>query len=118
LKGTTEDWQKILDWTQKLGKYDLKWWTNELEPILEQFIDVSKGDIDKDFWRNMFKYHSQKKYGAPKVIDCWIVKFFPYDKDGKRNNLIPNSTISFTSFPSDSHLMTCRKFRADNYSDL
>jgi hypothetical protein len=35
----------------------------------------------------MFKYHSQKKYGAPNIIDGWIVKFFPYDKDGKRNNL-------------------------------
>lgn len=35
----------------------------------------------------MFKYHSQKEYGAPNIIDGWIIKFFPYDKDGKRNNL-------------------------------
>jgi hypothetical protein len=87
LQGTTEDWQKILDKTKKLSKYDLKWWTDELEPILNEFVNASKGDIDKDFWRNMFKYHSQTKYGAPKIIDGWIVKFFPYDKDGKRNNL-------------------------------
>ena len=87
LKGTTEDWQKIYDKTQKLGNYDLKWWTDELEPILNEFIKTSKGEIDKKFWRNMFKYHSQKQYGAPKIIDGWIVKFFPYDKDGKRNNL-------------------------------
>lgn len=87
LKGTTEDWQKIYDKTKKLEKYDLKWWTNELKPILKEFIKTSQGEIDKKFWRNMFKYHSQKKYGAPKIIDGWIVKFFPYDKDGKRNNL-------------------------------
>jgi len=87
LKGTTEDWQKILDKTRKLGQYDLYWWTEELEPILEEFIKASSGDIDQNFWRNMFKYHSQKEYGAPKLIDGWIVKFFPYDKDGKRNNL-------------------------------
>lgn len=87
LQGTTEDWQKILDKTRKLGDYDLKWWTNELEPILKEFVNASKGEIDKVFWRNMFKYHSQKKYGAPNIIDGWIVKFFPYDKDGKRNNL-------------------------------
>lgn len=87
LKGTTEDWQKIYDRTKELGKYDLKWWTNELEPILKEFITTSQGNIDKDFWRNMFKYHAQEKYGAPKIIDGWIVKFFPYDKDGKRNNL-------------------------------
>lgn len=87
LQGTTEDWQKVVDKTKQLAKYDLKWWTSELEPLLEQFIETSKGNIDKKFWRNMFKYHSQKKYGAPDIIDGWIVKFFPYDKNGKRNDL-------------------------------
>jgi hypothetical protein len=87
LKGTPEDWQKVLDKTKKLGDYDLKWWTNELEPILEEFVKTSKRNVDLVFWRNMFKYHSPEKYGAPKIIDGWIVKFFPYDKNGKRNNL-------------------------------
>lgn len=87
LKGTTEDWQKIYERTKKLGKYDLQWWTQELEPLLSEFIKTSKGEIDKEFWMNMFKYHTEKEYGAPKIIDGWIVKFFPYDKDGKRNNL-------------------------------
>jgi hypothetical protein len=88
LQGTPEDWQKILDKTKQLGKYDLTWWTNELEPILEEFVNASKGKISKDFWMNMFKYHTQEKYGAPNIIDGWIIKFFPYDKDGKRNDLI------------------------------
>lgn len=87
LQGTTEDWQKVLDKTKQLAKYDLNWWTSELEPILNQFVEASRGKVDKDFWRNMFKYHSQKKYGAAKIIDGWIVKFFPYDKKGKRNTL-------------------------------
>ncbi len=87
LKGTPGDWQKVLDKTKKLGHYDLTWWTKELEPILEELIKTSKGEINKLFWQNMFKYHSQNKYGAPNIIDGWIVKFFPYDKHGKRNNL-------------------------------
>ncbi|WP_298652600.1 DUF4419 domain-containing protein [uncultured Proteiniphilum sp.] len=87
LQGTTEDWQKVLDKTKQLAKYDLKWWISELEPLLKQFVEASKGKINKTFWRNMFKYHSQKKYGAPNMIDGWIVKFFPYDKNGRRNNL-------------------------------
>jgi hypothetical protein len=87
LQGTPEDWQKILEKAKKLKKYGLKWWTKELEPILEEFVKASKGEIDKGFWRNMFKYHSKRQYGSPKIIDGWIVKFFPYDKDGKRNNL-------------------------------
>jgi hypothetical protein len=87
LQGTPKDWQKIYDKTKQLSKYDLEWWTKELEPLLKEFVKASKGKIDKEFWRNMFKYHSLKQYGAPKIIDGWIVKFFPYDKDGKRNNL-------------------------------
>lgn len=87
LQGTTADWQKVLDKTKQLAKYDLKWWTSELEPLLKQFVEASKGKINKTFWQNMFKYHSQKKYGAPNMIDGWIVKFFPYDKNGRRNNL-------------------------------
>ncbi len=87
LQGTTEDWEKIYKKTNAIAKYNLKWWTDELEPILKEIIKTSEGEIDKTFWRNMFKYHSQEAYGAPKIIDGWIVKFFPYDKDGKRNNL-------------------------------
>ncbi|TKG92949.1 DUF4419 domain-containing protein [Puteibacter caeruleilacunae] len=87
LKGTTEDWLKVYNKARKLGKYDLKWWTKELEPILKEFIRTSKGHIDKKFWRNMFKIHTEKVYGSPKIIDGWIVKFFPYSKSGKRNNL-------------------------------
>lgn len=99
LQGTTEDWEKVLNKTKELGKYDLKWWTNELEPILKEFVNASKGDINKKFWGNMFKYHSQKKYGAPEIIDGWIVKFFPYDKEGKRNNL--NKLIGGGSLPEE-----------------
>lgn len=87
LEGTPQDWEKVLNKARELKKYKLDWWITELEPLLAEFVKASKGNVDKVFWRNMFKYHSEKKYGAPKVIDGWIVKFFPYDKDGKRNNL-------------------------------
>ena len=87
LEGTPKDWEKVLEKTRYISKYDLKWWTDELEPILKEFIKASKGKNKKRFWRNMFKYHSKRKYGAPKIINGWIVKFFPYDKTGKRNNL-------------------------------
>lgn len=87
LRGTPDDWQKIYDKTKGLAKYDLQWWTNELEPILNEMINTSKGDIDTVFWRNMFKYHAGEECGEPGTVDGWIVKFFPYNKYGKRNNL-------------------------------
>ena len=99
LQGTPEDWQKVIDKTRKLAGYDLKWWTSELEPVLKEFVRASKGDINKKFWRNMFKYHTPKKYGAQEEIDGWIVKFFPYDKEGKRNNL--RNLVGTSSLPEE-----------------
>ncbi|MDR1518060.1 MAG: DUF4419 domain-containing protein [Dysgonamonadaceae bacterium] len=91
LQGTTEDWEKVLEKTQRLEKYELAWWTQELEPVLQKIIETSKGKIDKAFWRNIFKKKAEeltrKCGGPPLTIDGWIVKFFPYDKEGNRNNL-------------------------------
>jgi len=87
LEGTTDDWKKVLQKARYLKKYELDWWISEIEPLLQQFVNASEGKTDKQFWMNMFKYHTLEKYGKPKVIDGWIVKFFPYDKTGKRNGL-------------------------------
>jgi hypothetical protein len=87
LEGTPDDWQKVLDKANSLRKYELDWWIDELEPLLKEFVKASKGKISKKFWMNMFRLHTKKEYGNPKIFDGWIVKFFPYDKDGKRTDL-------------------------------
>jgi TonB-dependent SusC/RagA subfamily outer membrane receptor len=87
LEGTTEDWQNVLNKAQYLKKYKLDWWIDEIEPILKEFVKASKGEVDAVFWRNMFKIHSKGTCGSPEIIDGWIVKFFPYDKNGNRNGL-------------------------------
>ena len=89
LKGTDRDWQKLLDKTKQLEKYGLSWWIQELEPVLNEFVNASKGKVNKKFWINMFKEHSQDRpCGGPAItFDGWIVKFFPYDRNGKTNDL-------------------------------
>lgn len=87
LQGTTKDWENVLAKAEALRKYKLDWWVDELEPQLKQFIAASKGKIDKHFWKAMFKYHGPNGCGAPTTIDGWIVKFYPYNKFGKRNDL-------------------------------
>jgi hypothetical protein len=87
IEGTVEDWEKVLAKTQYISKYDLKWWTDELKPILKQIIQAKKGKFDKKFWINMIKYHSAQDYGDEDRIDGWFVKFYPYDKEGNRTNL-------------------------------
>ncbi|MDR6561150.1 MULTISPECIES: DUF4419 domain-containing protein [unclassified Arcicella] len=94
IEGTVEDWQKVLDKTKYIAKYNLTWWTSELEPVLKQIIETKKGNFKKDFWMNMVKAHTEKKYGSPTTIDGWIVKFFPYTKEGKKRELKPIAKIN------------------------
>lgn len=84
IEGNPEDWEKIIKKANALRKYNLDWWINELDPILNEFLKASKNVIDKSFWLNIFKYHTLDEYGAPDIVDGWILKFFPYDKQGNR----------------------------------
>ena len=99
IEGTTADWEKILQKTQYLSKYKLDWWTSELEPILKEIINATKGNFKKEFWMNMVKAHTEKIYGSPTTIDGWIVKFFPYTEKGERRKLEPIKGIG--SLPSE-----------------
>jgi len=93
IEGTVEDWEKVLEKTKYISRYKLEWWTNELQPILKQIIETKKGKFKKSFWMDMVKTHTEKKYGSPTTIDGWIIKFFPYTKEGKKSELKPITKI-------------------------
>ncbi len=93
IEGTIQDWENILAKTKFISKYKLEWWTSEIAPIIEQIINAKKGNFDKVFWMNMVKLHTEKTYGSPTKIDGWIVKFFPYTKEGKKTSLKPIADI-------------------------
>lgn len=101
LEGTTKDWENVLAKAKALRKYKLDWWIDALEPELKQFIAASKGKIDKNFWQGMFKIHEQGSCGKPTIIDGWIVKFYPYDKFGKRMDLKTAPTGISSSLPDE-----------------
>lgn len=93
IEGTVQDWEKVLEKTKYISRYKLEWWTNELQPILKQIIETKKGRFEKNFWMNMVKAHTLKEYGSPTSIDGWIIKFFPYTKEGLRSGLKPITKI-------------------------
>jgi hypothetical protein len=99
LEGTPADWQKVFDKTEALRKYDLDWWVDAIEPILKKFVLASKGKKDKGFWQTMFKYHSVKRYGVHTMIDGWIVKFYPYSRNGNKLGL--DSLSSGSNLPDE-----------------
>ena len=87
IEGTTNDWKNLLQKTKYLEKFKLGWWVSELEPVLEEIINATKGNFNKIFWMNMVQVHTGKVCVSPTIINGWIVKFFPYTKDGKRTVL-------------------------------
>ncbi len=105
IEGTTDDWEKVLNKTQQLRKYNLDWWVDDLVPILNEFINASKGNINKVFWQNIVKKDRPEKYvgggcswDRPTELDGWFLKFMPYDKKGKRTP--QKVTYNYKDMPS------------------
>ncbi len=82
--GTLDDWNKLLNKTEKLLKYNLpnnKWkkYIDELIPILKKFIETYKGDSNKRFWNGIIYQEFEKGYGVgskPAKLTGWLTKFF------------------------------------------
>ena len=105
IEGTTDDWEKVLNKTQQLRKYNLDWWVGDLVPILNEFINASKGNVNKVFWRNIVKKDRPEKFvgggcswDRPTELDGWFLKFMPYDKKGKRTP--QKVTYNYKDMPS------------------
>jgi len=82
LDGTPEDWKKLQDKVGKLVEMnkddclELKWWLDELVPVVEKICEAGiHRKIDVDFWSEIYK--SSGGSGGP-YITGWITKFFPY----------------------------------------
>ena len=92
LKGTPEDWQRVLEKTKKLSQYGLDEWVKELEPILTEFIRASEGHPNQRFWQSIVKKIRVDEVRAPgdgcgdesepTMFDGWCLKLFP-DEEGK-----------------------------------
>lgn len=89
LEGTAEDWQKLRDKTEELGKtYEIQWWTDKLVPILDRIAANSAGADDPELWANVYKRSGGS--GGP-YVSGWMVLFFPYLKtyeDLQRNHML------------------------------
>lgn len=92
LKGTPEDWQRVLEKAKKLSQYGLDGWIKELEPILTEFVRTAEGHPDQRFWQCIVKKIREDELRAagdgcgdetePTLLDGWFLKLFP-DCDGK-----------------------------------
>lgn len=90
VNGTKLDWSLLKDSFNKLAsRLNLEWWVKELNPILDEFINVFDGKINLIHWRSIFKKVSEESGCERRIqVDGWITKFYPYigrDKPERRN---------------------------------
>ena len=83
LEGSPKDWKWIEKNIERFAAYDLKWWTDELKPVLKQFTEASKGRANVDFWKNIY-YVEHFGCGSSTILG-WSNAFFPYLKGKGRN---------------------------------
>ncbi len=92
LTGTVQDWQSVLDRTNRLVGLGAGSWASDLIPILEQFVLTADGRPDQAFWQDIVMVNhpgSLERGGAcgltpSTFLDGWFLKFLPYDKNGNR----------------------------------
>lgn len=87
LEGQEQDWQKIGDILREIEKLGLGFWVRSLEPILAQFISASRGNIDAEFWRSIYKTNDQS--GGP-YVNGWLSHLIPYTKGSNQQEYVEN----------------------------
>lgn len=103
LRGTPDDWRRVLEKTIILEQYGLGTWVNQLRHVLIEFINASEGNPNIKFWKQIVKKNKISKFKGglcdpkkPTLIDGWILTFFPND------NGVVAYNIPFTrNMPSD-----------------
>jgi len=102
LRGTLEDYEKILEKMKFLEKFGLGWWYELLKPIITKIVETKKfleenkkENIDVEFWKQMIKKETAvkevekgsaiEKYKTD-FISGWIINFFPFGKKGNRRD--------------------------------
>jgi len=78
LEGTPNDWQSIADRMEEFVPLGIEWWLSRLRPILRQFCSAARGDVDRAFWRSIYRVYEPNEACSPSSSLGWINLFFPY----------------------------------------
>ena len=96
LLGTPDDWRNIRSRLSRLDDLELGWWREKLEPVLDEFVKASEGNINRRFWLDMVnEYSPERKTEAfcgsngiiPAEYNGWFTVFFPFTKNGDSDRI-------------------------------
>lgn len=119
LAGVKNDWVLLKHSIDKLGKcmiadFALNW-IPTLHSIVDKFIDIFDGKIDKEFWRSMVKYYSTKGSGGDTYVTGWVNGLFPYLRNQPNPLCIPWETLR-TKIADDGGPHKARGGRVSDYA--
>lgn len=77
IAGTPDDWALIRQRVRAMGEFDLAWWTDHLEPVIEQFQLACEGRPEIDFWQRVYVGKGFGS-GSQEDVSGWVNVFHPY----------------------------------------
>jgi hypothetical protein len=75
LRGNVGDWESIRDRASGFEGLGLDFWLPPLMQVLDGFVAASRGKIDPDWWKSIYKWKEES--GGP-YIDGWLTWLLPY----------------------------------------
>lgn len=77
--GTLRDWLILKRKIVYLDRFGCHHWLDNVLPIINKFIAaIFCGEVDKDFWANMYQLQSTSSSTLMQRVWGWICCFFPY----------------------------------------
>ena len=87
IEGTIEDWELLLKKIIEIGNLDeqIIFWTDEIKKIVQKIINtLETRKPDFDFFKSIVNNKDRITECKPDLINGWIIKFIPYDKDNNK----------------------------------
>lgn len=90
LLGKLSDWEDLLEKVRGLRQYDLDWWVDYLEPVIQNMVGSYQGDknVSKLFWQCIYKHYNRGGSGSVPRACGWVNNFFPYVNESRSESLI------------------------------
>jgi len=89
LLGSEADWAALRSRAESLGNLMTQGirnaWMPYLLPVLDEFVQSYKGNVNHGFWQSMVKLRGTSGSGAYDFISGWLQIFFPYLRSGAFN---------------------------------
>ncbi len=116
LRGTPDDWTRLIDKVKSLNQYGMGEWTARMIPLLDEFVMAAKGEPNQAFWQDMVKKQRVKRLHKPRPcslemptqLDGWFLTFF-LDEEGR-----PFETVGYTRAMDDEMVYVGFKYQVEN----